>query len=146
MHANEDVVREGGSVNDRGVADNAVWANGTGRSGVGMNHSIVLDIGSFTDANCIGIASENCTKPERCICFYYHITDGCCVGGDEGGWVNIWRYLQFLQQFLGRHPFKIALFVSDAQIISWYFSDVGCGGYKWRLQLWVGNGSDRGFF
>jgi hypothetical protein len=111
-----------------------------------MNHSIVLDIGSFTDANCIGIASENCPKPERCICFYDHIADGCCVGCDEGGWVNIWRYLQFLQQFLGRHPFKIALFVSDAQIISWYFSDVGCGGYKWRLQLWVGNGSGRGFF
>ena len=48
---------EGGSVNDCGVADNAVWANGTGRSGVGMNHCIVLDIGSFTDANGIGIAS-----------------------------------------------------------------------------------------
>jgi hypothetical protein len=146
VHANQDVVGDGGSMNDCGVADYAVGPNGTGRSGVGMNHCIVLDIGSFTDANGIGIASENCPKPERCICVYCYITDGCCVGCDEGGWVNIWRYLQFLQQFLGRHPFKIALFVSDAQIISWYFSDVGCGGYKWRLQLWVGNGSDRGFF
>ena len=141
MHADKDVVREVGSVDDCGLADNAVGANGTRRSGVGMNHCIVLDIGSFADANCIGIASENCPKPERCICFYYHIADGCCVGGDEGGWVNIWWNLQFLQQFLGRHPFKIALFVSDAQIISWDFSDVGCSGGQWRLQLWVGNGS-----
>ena len=141
MHADKDVVREGGSVDDCGVTDYAVGANGTRRSGVGMNHYIVLNIGSFADANCIGIASENCPKPERCICFYYHIADGCCVGGDEGGWVNIWRYLQFLQQFLGCHPFKIALFVSDAQIISWDFSDVGCSRYQWCLQLWVGNGS-----
>ena len=57
MHADEDVVGDGGSMNDCGVTDNAVGPNGTGRSGVGMNHSIVLDIGSFTDANGVGIAS-----------------------------------------------------------------------------------------
>ena len=120
-------------MDDCGVADNTVGANGARRSGVGMNHCVVLNIGSFTDANGIGIASEHCTKPEGCICFDGDIADGCCVGSDEGGWVNIWRYLQFLQQFLGRHPFKIALFVSDAQIISWDFSDVGSSGYQWRL-------------
>lgn len=48
---------DGGSMNDCGVADYAVGPNGTGCSGVGVNHCIVLDIGSFTDANCIGIAS-----------------------------------------------------------------------------------------
>jgi len=84
-------VGDGGSMDDCGVTDYAVGPNNAGRSGIGMNHCIVLDIGSFTDANGIGIASENCPEPERCICFYYHITDGCCVGGDEGGWVNIWR-------------------------------------------------------
>jgi len=59
VHANEDVVGEDGSVDDCGVADYAVGPNGTGRSGVGMNHCVVLDIGSFADADCIGIASEN---------------------------------------------------------------------------------------
>lgn len=141
MHANEDVVREGGTVDDCGVADDTVGANGTRRSGVGMNHCIVLDIGSFTNANGVGIASENRTKPKGGICLDGDIADGCRVGGDEGAWVNIWRNLQFLQQFLGRHPFKIALFVSDAQIISWDFSDVGCSGEERCLQLWVGNGS-----
>lgn len=57
MHANKDVVREGGTVDDCGVADDTVGANGTRRSGVGMNHCIVLDIGSFTNANGVGIAS-----------------------------------------------------------------------------------------
>jgi len=57
VHANEDVVGEGGSVDDCGVTDYAVGPNGTGRSGVGMNHCIVLDIGSFADANGVGIAS-----------------------------------------------------------------------------------------
>lgn len=42
MHANKDVVREGGTVDDCGVADDTVGANGTRRSGVGMNHCIVL--------------------------------------------------------------------------------------------------------
>ena len=57
MHADKDVVREGGSVDDCGVTDYAVGTYGTGRSGIGMNHCIVLNIGSFTDANGVGIAS-----------------------------------------------------------------------------------------
>lgn len=134
-------MREGGSVDDCGVTDNTVGANGTRRSRVGVDYDVVLDVGSFADANGVGIASKYRAKPQGGICIDGDIADGCCVGGDEGGWVNIWRCLQFLQQFVGRHPFKIALFASDAQIISWDFSDVGCSGYQWRLQLWVGNGS-----
>lgn len=137
MHADKDMVREGGSVNDCGVTDNTVGANVTRRSGVGVDYDVVLYVGSFADANGVGIASKYGTKPKGGICIDGDIADGCCVGRDESGWVNIWRCLQFLQQFVGRHPFKIALFASDAQIISWYFSDVGCGGYQWRLQLWV---------
>jgi len=133
MHANEDMVGEGGSVDDSGVTDYTIRANGTRRSGVGVDYGVVLDVGSFADTNCIGIASKYGTKPKGGICFHNHISDGGCIGCDKGCGVNIWRCLQFLQQFVGRHPFKIALFASDAQIISWYFSDVGCGGYKWRL-------------
>ncbi len=50
-------MREGGSVDDCGVTDYAVGPNGTGSSGVCMNHCIVLNICSFTDANGVGIAS-----------------------------------------------------------------------------------------
>lgn len=127
MHADEHMVRDCGAVNNGTVSDHAIVADGTGCAWIGVDNGIVLNVGVLSDGDGIRIAPEDGSKPDRRIFVDDHIADGCCVGCHEGVGVNLrWR-LQFLQQFIGGHPFKIALFAVDAQVISWYFTNVGCG-------------------
>ena len=109
------------------MSDYAIVADTAGCAWVGMDNGIVLDIGSSAHGDGVGIAPKNGPKPEGGILVDDDIADGSGVGSYEGGGVNLRRRLQFLQQFIGGHPFKIALFAVDAQVISWYFKDVGGG-------------------
>ena len=114
-------------MNDGCMSDYAIVADAAGCAWIGMDNGIVLDIGSSAHGDGISIAPKNGPKPKGGILVDDDIADGSDVGCHEGGGVNLRRRLQFLQQFIGGHPFKIALFAVDAQVISWYFKDVGGG-------------------
>lgn len=94
-------------MHDGCMSDHAIFSDGAGCSGVGMDDGIVLDVGSGAHGDGVGIAPKNGAKPEGGIFIDNDIADGCGVGCHEGGGVNLWGLLQFLQQFIGGHPFKI---------------------------------------
>lgn len=90
------------------MSDHAISADGTRGTRIGMDHGIVLDVGSCTHRDGVGIATKDSTKPQGSVCINENITDGCGVGRYECTGVYLWGMLQFLQQFIGGHPFKIA--------------------------------------
>lgn len=79
------------------MSDHAIIANGTGRTGIGVDDGIVLDVGSGAHMDGIGIAAQHGTKPNGGAFFNDDISDGDGVGGYEGGRMYLRGLLQFLQ-------------------------------------------------
>lgn len=82
-------------MHDGGMSDDTIIANGTGCTGVGMDHRIILDVAAFAYADGIGIATKDGTKPQGGIFFYDDISDGDGIGRHEGGGVYLRGLLQF---------------------------------------------------